>query len=105
MMMFIYIKQHLSNIWSSIHEKVKGKTETKLKKSVAYKNKRVSVCQSPRIKELWYETKVKYSWWYSMPLIKVKLFQMFDSYSFDRYPSYSVFPCKFCVKFRLTILN
>ena len=37
MMMFIYIKQHLSNIWSSIHEKVKGKTETKLKKSVAYK--------------------------------------------------------------------
>ena len=23
MMMFIYVKQHLSNIWSSVHEKVK----------------------------------------------------------------------------------
>ena len=36
MMMFICIKQHLSNIWSSIHEKVKLKKERWLWKSVYY---------------------------------------------------------------------
>ena len=36
MMMLICIKQHLSNIWSSIHKKLSN-TETELKKSVAYK--------------------------------------------------------------------
>ena len=39
-MMIICIKQHLSNIWSSVHEKAKqhwGRVE----KSVAYKKKRV----------------------------------------------------------------
>ena len=30
--MVIYIKQHVSNIWSSIHEKVKSNTEAELKK-------------------------------------------------------------------------
>ena len=35
-MMFIYIKQHLSNIWSSIHEKVK-QYRGWIEKSVAYK--------------------------------------------------------------------
>ena len=35
-MMFTGIKQHLSNIWSSIHENL-SKTDTELKKSVAYK--------------------------------------------------------------------
>ena len=39
MMMLICIKQHLSNIWSSIHEKLSN-TEAELKKSVAYKKKR-----------------------------------------------------------------
>ena len=34
-MMVICITQHLSNIWSSIHEKTKQQGE--LKKSVAYK--------------------------------------------------------------------
>ena len=34
-MMLMYIKQHLTSIWSSIHEKV-AYTEAKLKKSVAY---------------------------------------------------------------------
>ena len=33
--MLICIKQHLSNIWSSIHEKLRT-TEAELKKSVAY---------------------------------------------------------------------
>ena len=37
-MMVICIKQHLSNIWSWIHEKVK-QHEAVLKKSVAYKKK------------------------------------------------------------------
>ena len=32
LMMVIYIKQHVSNIWSSIHEKVKN-TEAELKKA------------------------------------------------------------------------
>ena len=36
-MMVICINQHLSNIWSSVHEKVKQHWEAKLKKSVAYK--------------------------------------------------------------------
>ena len=36
-MMVICIKQHLSNIWGSIHEKVKSNTEAEFKKSVAYK--------------------------------------------------------------------
>ena len=35
-MMIIYIKQKLSNIWSSIMKKLSN-TEAKLKKSVAYK--------------------------------------------------------------------
>ena len=35
--MLICIKQHLSNIWSSIHKKVSN-TEVELKKGVAYKN-------------------------------------------------------------------
>ena len=35
-MMLIFIKQHLSSIWSSIHENVIN-TEAKLTKSVAYK--------------------------------------------------------------------
>ena len=35
-MMATCIKQHLSNIWSSIHEKVNN-TEAELKKSVTYK--------------------------------------------------------------------
>ena len=34
--MVIYNKQHLSNIWSSVHEKLSN-TEAELKKSVAYK--------------------------------------------------------------------
>ena len=34
------IKQHLSNTWSSNHEKLSN-TEAELKKSVAYKKKRV----------------------------------------------------------------
>ena len=40
-MMLIGIKQHLSNIWSSIHEMLSN-SEAELKKSVAYKKKRVS---------------------------------------------------------------
>ena len=35
-MMVICINQHLSNIWSSVHEKVKQHWEAKLKKSVAF---------------------------------------------------------------------
>ena len=38
--MVIYIKQHLSNIWSSVHEKLSN-TATELKNSVAHKRKRV----------------------------------------------------------------
>ena len=34
--MDVCIKQHLSNIWSSVHEKLSN-TEAELKKSVAYK--------------------------------------------------------------------
>ena len=34
--MHIFIKQHLSNTWRSIHEKLSN-TDAKLKKSVAYK--------------------------------------------------------------------
>ena len=41
MMMLICIKQHLSNIWSSVHEKLSN-TEAELKKNVAYKKKRVT---------------------------------------------------------------
>ena len=41
MITLICIKQHLSNIWSSIHEKINN-TETELKKSVAYKKKRLT---------------------------------------------------------------
>ena len=40
-MMVISIKQHLSNIWISIHE-IFNNTEAQLKKSVAYKKKRVT---------------------------------------------------------------
>ena len=38
-MMVLCIKQKLSNIWSSNHEKVKklSNTDTELKKSIAYK--------------------------------------------------------------------
>ena len=39
-MMLLYIKQHLSNIWSPIHEKLSN-TEAELKNTVAYKKKRV----------------------------------------------------------------
>ena len=35
-MIVICIKQHLSNTWSSVHEKLSN-TEAELKKSVAYK--------------------------------------------------------------------
>ena len=38
MMMLICIKQHISNIWSSIHEKLNN-TEAGLKKGIAYKKK------------------------------------------------------------------
>ena len=31
-MMVVYTKQHVSNIWSSIYEKVKSNTEAELKK-------------------------------------------------------------------------
>ena len=41
MIMLKYIKQHLSNIWSSIHEKVKQQWGW-AEKSVTYKKKRVS---------------------------------------------------------------
>ena len=41
LMMLIFIKRHLSNIWSSVHEKVSN-TEAELKKSVGYTRK--SVC-------------------------------------------------------------
>ena len=37
--MVICIKQHLSKIWSSVHEKVSN-TEAELKKNVAYRNRR-----------------------------------------------------------------
>ena len=40
MMMLLCIKQVLSNISSSVHEKL-SKTEAKLKKSVTYEKKRV----------------------------------------------------------------
>ena len=36
MIMLVCTKQHLSNIWSSIHEKLND-TEAELKKNVAYK--------------------------------------------------------------------
>ena len=39
-MMALYIKQHLSNFWSSIHEKLRN-TEAELKKGAAYEKKRV----------------------------------------------------------------
>ena len=39
-MMFICVKQHLSNIWSSIHEKIKQHCAW-VKKSFVYKKKRV----------------------------------------------------------------
>ena len=39
-MMVMCNKQHLSNIWSSTYEKLSN-TEAELKKSVAYKKKRV----------------------------------------------------------------
>ena len=41
MIMLIFIKQHLSNIWSSTHEKLSS-TEAKFKKSVAYWKKRIT---------------------------------------------------------------
>ena len=41
MITLICIKQHLSNIWSSIYEKINN-NETELKKSVAYKKKRLT---------------------------------------------------------------
>ena len=36
-MMLICIKQHLSNIWTLIHEKVLNNTEAELEKDFAYK--------------------------------------------------------------------
>ena len=38
-MKFICIKQHLSSIWTIIHEKVLNNTEVELKKDFAYKKK------------------------------------------------------------------
>ena len=43
MMMLIRIKQHLSNIWSSIHEKVKQHWGW-VEKSVAYKKACICIC-------------------------------------------------------------
>ena len=41
------IKQHLSNVWSSIHEKFTN-TEVELKKSVAYKKSvYIIICKKP----------------------------------------------------------
>ena len=63
-MMVIYIKQHLSNIWSSIHEKVKqhwGWTE----KSVAYKK----ACNSQNISV----TSLKKSYQYTLTRGEVEL--------------------------------
>ena len=48
MMMLTCIKQHLSNTWSSIHEKITN-TEIELKKSVAYKKARTWVLPELRI--------------------------------------------------------
>ena len=39
---YIYIKQHLSNIWSTIHEKLSN-TQAELKNSVGHKIKRVLI--------------------------------------------------------------
>ena len=39
--MLTFIKQHLSNIWSSTHEKLSS-TEAEFKKSVAYWKKRIT---------------------------------------------------------------
>ena len=50
MMMLICIKQHPSNIWSSIHEKVKQHWRW-VEKSIAYKKKR-KINQTPRMKVL-----------------------------------------------------
>ena len=44
--MLIYNKQHVSNIWSSIHEKVKQHWGWVVKKSVTYKQKRVLVIKT-----------------------------------------------------------
>ena len=41
LIMLTFIKQHLSNIWSSTHEKVSS-TEAEFKKSVAYWKKRIT---------------------------------------------------------------
>ena len=49
MIMIICIKQHLSNIWSSIHENLSN-FEAELKKSVAYKK---SVCKKHQITLSW----------------------------------------------------
>ena len=43
MIMLVGIKQHLSNIWSSIHEKVKQEWDW-VEKSVAYRKERVILC-------------------------------------------------------------
>ena len=50
MMMLICIKQHLSNIWSSIHEKVKQHRGL-VEKSVAYDKKRVTGI--PKMSKIW----------------------------------------------------
>ena len=42
-MMVKCIKQHLSNIWSSVHEKVKSNTEAKFKTIVTYKKACISL--------------------------------------------------------------
>ena len=44
MMMLICNKQHLNNIWSSVHEKL-GNTKSGLKKSVAYKKARTTTSE------------------------------------------------------------
>ena len=46
MMMLLCIKQHLRNIWSSIHEKVKQHWDWVDKKSIAYKKACISTISS-----------------------------------------------------------
>ena len=77
MIMVTYIKQHLRNIWSSIHKKVQqhwGLVEKKKKKSVAYKKKLVYWIQFILDRALCI-LHIDYAWslWpYHLP-IKVKL--------------------------------
>ena len=49
-MTVICIKQHISNIWSSVHEK--GNSEAELKKSVAFKK-----IWCMRVNDLWHNSR------------------------------------------------